>query len=94
MSSSLTRSAKKSLAALYREYRQRISNGEEKSVAAKFTEYSKEIHADRLELRKAGFVDIDLLGNLALTNRAIIYMESLTVDTIKEWLSFGAQFIP
>lgn len=94
MNTELTKSAKKSLATLYKEYRQRINAGEEKAVAGKFAEYSEEIHADRLELRKAGFVDIDLLGNIALTNKAVIFMENLTLDTIKEWLSFGAQFIP
>ena len=59
------------------------------------TREPKEMYLDDLkELREAGAVKVDIGKNIDLENKAIIYMENLPADTIKGWLSFGAQFIP
>lgn len=94
MAAELTKSAKKSLATLYREYCQRLKAGERKAQAISFQSYNEFVMDNRKELKDAGFIQVDLVGNIFLTNRAIIYMENKTADTIKEWLSFGTQFIP
>nr|DAR41397.1 MAG TPA: hypothetical protein [Caudoviricetes sp.] len=90
----LTRAAKKSLAVLYKEYRQRINAGMKKAQAISFENCSEDILESRNELKAAGLVKVDILGNIQLTDKAIIFMEGKAWDTIKEWLSFGAQFIP
>lgn len=94
MNAELTKSAKRSLATLYEEYLQRRGAGMAKNLAIEFSEYSDDIRDDRRELIKAGFVRVDVIGELVLTDAAIIFMENKKIDTIKEWLSFGAQFIP
>ena len=94
MSVELTKSAKKSLAILYKEYCQRVNNGERKSRAITFENYSENVADSRAELKRAGFICVDILGSIQLTDKAIIYMENEKIETIKEWLSFGAQFIP
>nr|DAT52106.1 MAG TPA: hypothetical protein [Caudoviricetes sp.] len=90
----LTRAAKKTLAVLYKEYRQRINAGMKKAQAISFENCSKDILESRNELKTAGLVKVDILGNIQLTDKAIIFMEGKAWDTIKGWLSFGAQFIP
>lgn len=90
----LTRGAKKSLATLYREYCQRLNAGQRKAQAVSFQDYDDFIMDNRKELKAAGYIAVDLLGNIILTDKAIVYMENKTIDSIKEWLSFGAQFIP
>lgn len=90
----LTKSAKKSLATLYKEYCQRLKAGQKKSQAVSFENCNSSITENQTELKRAGFIHVDILGNIKLTDKAIIYMENKTADTIKEWLSFSAQFIP
>ena len=92
----LTKSVKKSLAILYKEYCQRVKSGVCKSDARRIHagEYPEELLDDLKELREAGAVKVDIGKNIDLENKAIIYMENLPADTIKGWLSFGAQFIP
>ena len=46
------------------------------------------------ELKNAGLISCDIVGGITIKDAAIVYMESKTINTIKEWLSFGAQFIP
>lgn len=75
MAIELTKSAKKSLATLYREYCQRLNAGEKKAQAASFQSYSEFVMDNRKELKDAGFIRVDLLGNIYLTDKAIIYME-------------------
>ena len=92
----LTKSAKKSLAILYKEYCQRIKSGVRKADARRIHagEYPAELLDDLKELREAGAIKVDMGENIDLENKAVIYMENLPADTIKSWLSFGAQFIP
>lgn len=94
MNTELTKSAKKSLAIIYKEYCQRLKNGQSKNQAIYFNVPPNEILDDKNELKNAGFIKTDIVGGIELTNHAIIFMENKTADTIKEWLSFGAQFIP
>lgn len=90
----LTKSAKKSLATLYKEYCQRIDNGQKKAQAVCFENWPDDIIENKTELKRAGFITVDILGDIELTDKAIIYMENKTVDAIKEWLSIGSQLIP
>lgn len=90
----LTKSAKKSLATLYKEYCQRLKDGAKKSQAVSFENCAESITENKIELQHAGLIRADILGNITLTDKAIIYMENKPIDAIKEWLSFGAQFIP
>lgn len=90
----LTKSAKKSLAIIYKDYCQKIKNGYSKHQAIYFKEPPHGISDNIRELKNAGFIVVDVLGGIELTDRAIIFMENKTNDAIKEWLSFGAQFIP
>lgn len=102
MNHELTRDAKKALATIYKAYKSRRANGESKSSAVYFdTESHHDAAAidaavsDSLaELSNAKYVKTDICGNYTLTDSGIIFMENLPVDTIKEWLSFSAQFIP
>lgn len=94
MNTELTKSAKKSLAIIYKDYCQRLKEGQAKNQAIQFKEKPDGVSDDLKELKHAGFVNVDILGNFELTDHAVIFMETKTVETIKEWLSFGAQFIP
>lgn len=90
----LTKSAKNSLAVIYKEYCKRIKAGREKAQAIQFSPAPDGVKPDVPELTRAGMVKTDVLGNIQLTDRAIIYMENKGIETLKEWLSFGAQLVP
>lgn len=90
----LTKSAKKSIAVIYKHYCSRIKDGQAKCQAVYFEFPPDDISNDIKELKNAGFIKADIVGGIELTDHAIIFMENKTVDTIKEWLSFGAQFLP
>ncbi len=90
----LTKNAKKSLAILYKEYCMRLKEGQSKESASSFSPCPANIEEDIDELVENGLIETDIIGNLELTKAAIVFMENKTMKTIKEWLSFGAQFIP
>ena len=97
----LTKSAKKSIAKIYKEYLRRVKSGESKAQAAFFDNGNEEqaelisyISDDSRELRSAGLIKETITGCIELQNSAIVYMENLTQDTINEWLSFVANFLP
>lgn len=97
----LTKDAKKSLALLYRVYESRRKSGMPKSSAVYLdgfsddtSEVNRAVLEDRQELQNAGLISVDIVGGILIKDAAIVYMESKTANTIKEWLSFGAQFIP
>lgn len=99
MNIQLTKSAKKSVALIYKEYEHRVASGENKSSAMRFsidtykTLYNA-ISEDLNFLKNIGFVKIFLYNDFDITYDLIIYMENLTRSTILEWLSFGSQFVP
>lgn len=93
----LTKSAKKSLALLYTKYKKRLKR-ETRDSAARFTRWEWQevydsVKIDIPELKAAGMVRAEVRV-VILTPSAISYMENKTVNTVKEWLSFAAQFIP
>lgn len=96
MGHTLTRDAKKALATIYKAYKSRRASGEAKSSAVYFDIESHDaaVSDSLAELSNAKYVKTDICGNYTLTDSGIIFMENLPVDTIKEWLSFSAQFIP
>lgn len=101
MEISLTKDAKCSLALIYRVYEKRRKSGMPKSQAVYLDGISDDsvqinlaVAEDIRELQNAGLISCDIVGGICLKDAAIVYMEEKTVNTIKEWLSFGAQFIP
>lgn len=101
MDHTLTRGARKALATIYKAYKSRRTNGEAKSSAVYFGTESHDAAAidaavaeNLEELSNAKYVKTDICGNYTLTDSGIIFMENLPAGTIKEWLSFAAQFIP
>lgn len=97
----LTKDGKKSIAKIYKAYLDRKNNGESKSSARyfdkfnpSFEEFINSVKEDIGELKEAGFLNVSISGGFELSYSGIVYMENQKADTIKEWLSFGAQFIP
>lgn len=97
----LTKSAKKSCALLYKAYTKRIGNGTPKTMARMFEKNVVEnaelfslISEDIAELKEVKFITADILGSLTITDNCIVYMENLSAETVKDWLSFFSQFIP
>ena len=93
----LTKDGKKAIAVFYKAYLNRRASGVSKSDAVMFNSCDgvvREIHDSLAELKAVGFVKENVLGNVELKDSAIIFMENKTLDSVKEWLSFGSQFIP
>jgi hypothetical protein len=92
----LTKDSRKVMKAIYDRYCERRKNGESKSASVRF---KNEVDIDGLadaksELSKAGLITCFITGDFDLTDKAIIYMENFTKDTIIRWIEFGANFIP
>ena len=96
MDHTLTRDAKKALATIYKAYKSRRASGEAKSSTVYYDAAAIDaaVSDSLAELSNAKYVKTDICGNYTLTDSGIIFMENLPVGTIKEWLSFSAQFIP
>lgn len=101
MAVSLTKDAKKTIARIYNEYLRRRSEGQGKMQARYFDNYDmaqrvfiNSVWEDIPELKAQGMVRAYVTACFELTDSGIVYMENIKAETIKEWLSFGAQFIP
>lgn len=101
MTVSLTKDGKKTIARIYNEYLRRRSEGKGKMQARYFDNYDmaqrdfiKSVWEDIPELKAHGMVKAYVTACFELTDAGIVYMENIKAETIKEWLSFGAQFIP
>ena len=98
----MTKDAKKSLAKIYKTYQERRSHGMEKLNSKYFDpsddqetlELAESVREDIPELKKIGFVKAYITGQFELQDQAIVYMENVKAETIKEWLSFGSNLIP
>ncbi len=97
----LTKSAKRSIAVIYKEYESRRNRGVTKGAATYFDGYAaeleqlhKQVDEDVPELKAAGFITPDIVGGFTLNDKAIIFMENQTAETVKEWIFFFTQFIP
>lgn len=97
----LTKEAKGAIAAIYSTYEARRKAGQSKNSATYFSyettdgrDVCQKAEDSSQELKAAGLIKKDVLGGITLTDRGIIFMENKTANTIKEWLSFLAQFIP
>jgi len=93
----LTKSAKKSIAALYSEYKKRLKNETAQNAVLFQLPFHAEIYnsvkPDLPELKRLELVKTEVRA-IILTPKAIAFMEQKDAGTIKEWLSFIAQFIP
>lgn len=101
MSVRLTKDAQKSMAKIYKAYIDRRNNGESKDWARYFDKFNpsyeafiNEVKDDVRELKEAGLLNVSIHGGFEISFAGIVFMENQKADTIKEWLSFGAQFIP
>jgi hypothetical protein len=102
MAAIMTKDAKKSLAKIYKAYLERRSNGMDKLNSKYFDstddqktlELAESVREDIPELKKIGFVKAYVTGQFELQDQAIVYMENVKAETIKEWLSFGSNLIP
>ena len=98
----MTKDAKKSLAKIYKTYRERRSHGMDKLNSKYFDpsddqetlELAESVREDIPELKKIGFVKAYITGQFELQDQAIVYMENVKAETIKEGLSFGSNLIP
>lgn len=97
----LTKDAKKAIALIYREYQRRRHSGLRKQDANYFSrselmslDPSGDLLDNCCELRRAGLISSDITGGATLEDPGIVLMENKTLDTLKEWISFGTQFIP
>lgn len=97
----LTKDAKKAIARIYKEYIRRKNEGQSKIQARYFDNYDmsqrefiNSVWEDIPELKSQGMVKAYVTACFELTDKGIVYMENLKIDTIKEWLSFGAQLLP
>ena len=98
----MTKDAKKSLAKIYKTYQERRSHGMDKLNTKYFDpsddqetlELAESVREDIPELKKIGFVKAYITGQFELQDQAIVYMENVKAETIKEWLSFGSNLIP
>lgn len=92
----LTKESRRVLKSIYDIYCDRRKKGKSKSAAARF-EASVQIDGlsdAKRELSKAELITVDIVDGFDLNDKAIIFMENFTKDTILKWLEFGANFIP
>ena len=101
MSVELTRESRRVLKSIYDLYCDRRKSGQAKSAATYFasTGFGKGPDIEGLpdaerELSDVGFIKCDITGGFELRDKAIIFMENFTKDTILKWLEFGSSFIP
>lgn len=92
----LTKDAKQGLATIYKSYKARRDNGVAKSQAVIFedSEIPSAIRSSIQELRKAKLVNENIIGDVTLEDKAIIYLENKPMEDFKTFLSFALQLIP
>lgn len=101
MSAELTKESREALKNAYDLYCERRESGIAKSAAVYFDdpEWGGGPRIDGMpdsksELSNAKFIKTDIVGGFTLTDKAIIFMENFTKDSVLKWLSFGTNFIP
>lgn len=101
MSAELTRESRKALKNAYDLYCERRKGGQPKSAAIYFADPKwnggptiEGMEDAKSELSNAGFIKCDIVGGFTLLDKAIIFMENFTKDSILKWLEFGSKFIP
>lgn len=101
MSVELTKESRKVLKNVYDLYCERRKAGQSKSASIYFANPQWDggpkingMEDAKSELSKAGFIKCDIVGGFTLMDKAIIFMENFTKDSIFKWLEFGSNFIP
>lgn len=101
MSVELTRESRKALKNAYDLYCERRKAGQSKAAAVYFADpvwdsgpKIEGMEDAKSELKNAGFIKCDIVGGFTLLDKAIIFMENFTKDSILKWLEFGSNFIP
>ena len=104
MEINLTKDALKYEATLFKEYKERTKCGASKRAAKEFEDAeihrifgkdnSEDIDDTIFELKQAGLISLDILGNVTLNDNLIIHMENKLKDSAIDIVSFLAQFIP
>ena len=97
----LTKDSRKTLKRIYEMYCNRRDAGQSKSSARYFADPMwgggptiDGMDDARDELRNAKLIKTDITGGFELTDRAIIFMENFTKDSILKWIDVGTKFIP
>ena len=102
----MTKDADKMLCCLYRTYLNRIKAGNSKTSSKDFkAEYIEsdevlskwhpdDVFATRNELKRAGYLTVNIIGNFRLTDEAITYMENRFKNGLNEVIDFITRFIP
>jgi len=92
----LTKESRHVLKAIYDIYCDRRKAGESKSAAVRFSASIdiRGLSDVKDELAKSGFIQLFVTDDFELQDKAIIFMENFTKDTILKWLEFGTNFIP
>lgn len=102
----MTKDADKMLCCLYREYLNRIKTGSSKISSRDFTSeyassdeilskwHSDDVSATCNELKREGYLSINIIGNYRLTDDAISYMENRFINGLYEIADFVTKFIP
>lgn len=93
MEKDLTKESREALKQLYDVYTQRRAEGKEKYEAAEFAASDIEIpgfYSIRQELKRAEYLQIDVLGGVRLTDKAIIFCESLSEKKFDSWVAKGS----
>lgn len=97
----LTKDSRKTLKRIYERYCELREAGQSKSSARYFADPMwgggpkiDGIDDARDELRNAGLIKTDISGGFELTDKALIFMENFTKDTILNWIDVGTKFIP
>lgn len=97
MSAELTKESRHVLKRIYDIYCERRKAGSSKSSAIYFDSPETEIDGfsdSKRELSQTGFIKSDIVGGCELQDKAIIFMENFTKDSILKWLEVGSMFIP
>ncbi len=92
----LTKESRRVLKSIYDIYCERRKAGKSKPLAVQFEApiNISGLSDAKQELKNAELIKCDVIGDIKLTDKAIIFMENFTKDTILKWLEFGSKFIP
>lgn len=94
----LTKESRKVLKEIYDVYLERRKLGQSKKSAIYFPGSVKlnieGIEDAKKELSNAKMIVCDIVDGFELKDKAIIFMENFTKDSVLKWLDFGSKFVP
>lgn len=103
---SLTKEADKTMCCLYKEYLNRVKQGQSKSSSKVFKRgyaesddvlsqwYPEDVADAYSELKKTGFITYSVTGSITLTSDGISYMQNRFKNGVEDVVDFITKFIP